>query len=783
MPRFLRWTFRLLVFATLLVLAASGALVVWLDRKAADPKLAGDAAAQLSEALGARVSIGALDVHWPGWLTCDRVTVRLDGDAPGAPLAEIEAVDLLFSPSSLFHRRPAFLEARIVNPRLALRLQPDGTLAVPPCFQGAAPLGTSPVVPARAGWVERFDISDAEVRLAEADGPRLLLAEGVDLRGNLRRLASGAAGEAHLGAGKVTLPNGLELVRLTSVLSLADGIAALKDVRARAGPATFEGTLSVDRQGGTPRIRFAAAAKSASRRGIGKFVDLPEFLAFDAGGAVLQGEGDLENPGAIVVTGTVSTRNTRLDVNRILKTAGVSAVFPGWDAVRLGDAAADLSHSNGCWRLANIATTAPPQAAAASGDLWFWRGGGSAGSLACTLPLGGGQVRADFNFHGATNALPYTARITLRGVGLAVFLKPFDIRLASAKGAPPLDAYLDGQGRVEADVRFTGDPHKPGGAADGAVSIEGLTLAGERLLKDAGVPADLPDLRALSFGTVTGAVTMAGREMRFRGFRSRGNSPARLGLDFALTPSGLAEAAISVDVAVLRGRFQGRLNQKPGAGRARPFGLAVDALNLDAPGLLRAFRLDPGKLEGLATVRFSGEGDLANPAGLRGAGTVAIRPARIRNVNIFTILGTMLAMPGVGSFDLDSVASGFRIAERTVHLDGVRSAPETRTHFTAQGAIGFDGAMRLKGELAINSGAPGFVGNVLYKTGLRANRGMIRVPFTVTDRANKPRVALDTPGLAGSAARSVIDNVPLVNRIPALFRKKQPPAGPEDSRK
>lgn len=787
MSRAFRWLVRVSVAVVLMALIASVAVALWLDRKLADPELAGDVAARLSKAIGAEVRILSLDFLWPGWIEVEGASVRLEDDVADFPMLEVGKIQLLISPRSLLDRRIRCPIVHIVRPKFAFRLRPDGSLALPRKLGrvGAGDMGVGDVVapPTKPPWLRsgegwlaaigRHSVIDGTLTLFESDGSRSFLAEDVNLRGHLVLGGPGAGGATRLGAGRVILKNGTALAGMDGMLAFAGGTARLTDARATIDGASVEGEMFVDRTEGAPRFHFSAKVANVARRHIGRFFDLPDCLTFDEADARLRGEGDLENPDRVDASGVLVCRDTRLAANDVLKLVGAGIDFDGWESIRFGDTTANLTFSNGWFRIEDIATDSPGADTSGSGHVAWGPAGQGEANLAGGLPLCGGRVDVAFRYGGDAASMPFATGIALRHVRLREFLAPFDIRIAPKRRGPGLESYL--QGRFTGAAEVAGDLRAPGAVAKGNASVDSLSVAMERLLRDLGVPADLPDLRAVAFGAVGGAISLTNGAFRIEGFRGAGgNPPSRIEASLESGPGGLAHALIALDLPIWEGRVSARLEQKSPAGNRRPFGVSLRGAGLDAPAILRSFRLDPGSLEGRATTDFSGGGDLAATDRLQGAGSFAIRPAHIRKVKTLNVLASLIAMPKLGSFDLDSIEADYRIANRVVTFAEVRTAPKSRDHFTAQGTIGFDGATDLRGALVVNSGAPGFVGNTLYAIGLKANRGFIQVPFTVTGKAGNPKVSITAPGLAGSAATTVIDHIPLINRIPGLFRKREP---------
>lgn len=787
MSRSFRWLARILVALVLMALTASAGVALWLDRKLADPRLAGEVAARLSEAIGADVRIESLDFLWPGWIEIEGASVRLDGDPADHPMLEVPSIQVLISPTSLLDRRLHCPIVQIAGPRFAFHLRADGSFALPRkparvdaggsrTGTAAGPMAQRPPDGPGDQWlaaIDRYAVSDATLMLSEADGSRSFLAEGVALQGHFDVGGSRAGGSARVSSARVVLKNGTAIEDFRAALTLTNGATRMTDVRAMIDGASARGELSTEQKDGAQGFHFSAKVTNVQRRHLQKFFSLPDYLTFDEADATVRGEGDIENPEKIAASGALVCRDTRLAANQLLRHTGIKATFGGWDSIRFGDTTANLAYSNRWFRIADIATDPTRTVASGSGHVAFGPAGEGEAHLAGALPLCGGMADVTFRYRGDAASMPFSAGIALQRVGLREFLAPFDIRVASARNAPKLETYL--QGRLAGDIAFTGDLRAPGAIGNGNASIDSLTVALERLLRDLGVPADLPDIRSVSFGAVAGGLSVTNGALRITRLRSAGrNTPARIEASLASGPDGLAEALIALDLPIWKGRVNARIEQKRALGDRRPFAVSLRGADLDTPGVLRSFRLNPGSLEGRTTIDFSGGGDVRALDRLQGKGSLAIRPARIRGIKTLNILASLLAMPGLGSFNLDSLEADYRIANRTATFTEIRTAPPSRDHFTARGTLGFDGATDFKGTLVVNSGAPGFVGNTLYALGLKANRGIIQVPFSITGNTRNPRVKIDAPGLAGSAASGVIDNIPLINRLPGLFRKREP---------
>ncbi|MCC6355946.1 MAG: hypothetical protein IT577_18820 [Verrucomicrobiae bacterium] len=787
MSHAVRWSVRVIVALVLMALIASVAAALWLDRRLADPALGGEVAARLSEAIGAEVRIASLNFLWPGWIEIEGASVRLEDDPADRPMLEVGEIRLLISPGSLLERRVYCPIVQIVRPKLAFHLRADGSIALPRKLgrraTGDPGAGEVLALPARPAWprsgeewlaaIGRHSLTEATLMLFEADGSRSFLAEDVNLRGRFDLGGSGAGGTARLDAGRVILKNGASLSGLDGMLTVGRGMARLTEARAMIDGASVEGELFTDRTEGAPRFHFSAKVAHVTRRHLERFFDLPDYMTFGEADATVRGEGDIENPERVAASGALVCRDTRAAANQVLRLVGAGVTCDGWESIRFGDTTANVAYSNGWFQIEDIATDSPSADTSGSGRVAFGPAGRGEANLAGCLPLSGGKVDVAFRYGGDAASMPFAAKISLRRAHLREFLAPFDIRMGSNRRAPRLEAYL--QGRVSGAAEFNGDLRAPGACGRGKASVDSLTVAVERLLQDLGVPADLPDVRAVAFGAVEGTLSVTNGSFRIEGLRGAGGNPhSRIEAGLESGPDGVGRALVALDLPVWKGRVNARLEQKPASANRRPFGVTLRGAELDAPSVLRSFRVDPVSLEGRATLDFSGGGDLGAPDRLQGAGSLAIRPARIQKVKTLNILASMIAMPGLGSFNLDSIETDYRIANRVVTLAEIRTAPKSRDHFTAQGTIGFDGATDLKGVLVVNSGAPGFVGNTLYAMGLKANRGFIQVPFAVTGKIGNPKVSISAPGLVGSAATTVIDHIPLLNRIPGLFRKREP---------
>lgn len=794
----MRWAVWASIGALLLALIASCGVAVWLDRRLTDPRLTDQIGDQLSHALGARVRIGSLDFSWPSWIACNETTIRLaDESETGRPLAEVAELRLMVLPTSLLTRRPHITLIELGGPKITLRLTTEGKLALPNIFgtirtSAAGPGTQGAPAPDHVGrgdprWnlslprFERIRITDGELRLIEADGSQSFAARGLRLRGGVSPGASGPIGHGRVKVADIVLKNGLEIHNIAAGLAMTNSSISLQDVRATIDGATLAASLSTYPRGKIQRYEFCARVEDISPDTLKRFVTLPAYLSFDRADAELSGDAALERPEKLRASGAITAHGGSLSANALLGIAGIPATVPGWDAIDLGQVRGSLSVSNGWFLLDGLRAQPPTETVRADGDVAFGPAWQSRSKINCMLPIGKGAVRCEFSHDGGTNAMPYAADIAIANVGLPLLLKAFDVQFVQKRRTLRFHDYVDGT--VSAALRADGDFTGPAGTTTGSLAVANASLAGLKLLADMGSRPDIPELTSVRFGALTGELTSRDGTFVIRNLKPQGRAaPSRFEASFSTGRDSRLTGNFALGFPLWLGRASATLALKPSRSTDQSFTLSIDLADIDTGTAFRAFRGDPKSLGGRGSLRFAGTGQISRPDNLKGNGTLAVRPAKIQGAKFLALLGALITMPGLDQLNLDSLESDFTVSERAIRFAAIRTTPKTRTHFEGQGAMTFDGDIDMRARLMLNAGLPGMISKTLGTLTLKPSDGIVAVPFRVTGKVGDPRVKLDGAGVPGAVTSGVIDHVPLVNRIPSLFKRRKPEEPKGDAR-
>ncbi|HPA17049.1 MAG TPA: AsmA-like C-terminal region-containing protein [Verrucomicrobiae bacterium] len=769
-----------------LALATSCGVALWLDRRLADPRLPSQIGDQLSRLLGAQVQIDSIDFAWPGWIQCNTAKVRLHGEPdPRPPLAEIAALRLLVSPASLLTRHPRIAVVRLDRPKIALRLMPNGQLALPDSIgsapihravpplsrDGPAPGLTSP--PPFLANFDHFEITDGELSLSEADGSRSFAAAGLRVRGGLSLGRSGAFGHGHINAREIVLKNGVRIDHLDSTFASTNASVCLPDLRASVNGASLDASLHTSQRDGIQRFAFHGRIQDLTPRDLERFFILPGCFSFKHANGELEGSAELERPEDLLATGSLACRGAKLSANTLLRTAGMPTSFPDWNTIDLGQIRGNISISNSWVHLERLETADAEDGVAASGRLTFGPARQSSAQISATIPLGKGSVRCEYHHAGNTNVMPYAAQISVDRVSLPLLLRSFDIKFAH--GDRTLHGHDYAAGIVSASLLTCGDFVTAGESTTGTVMIADGTVAGLRLLNDLGVTWDAPELRSVRFGRLSGSLASSNGTLRVESLGPRDRSaPARFETSFIAGPNDRLDAKFILELPIWEGRTNTKLTLRPGGQIGRMLNLSINAESINTALALKSFRADPRLLDGRASFRFSGESPAAAMQALRGEGSIAVRPAKIQGAKFLAVLGSLLAMPGLDNLNLDFLQSDFTVSEQALRFTEIQSGPKNRTHLNGSGTVRFNGAMDMRGRLMLNSGLPGMISKTIGVIALKPSEGIVAVPFTITGPIDNPRVRIDSVRTAGAVTSSAIDHIPLVNRIPLLFRKRKP---------
>ena len=189
------------------------------------------------------------------------------------------------------------------------------------------------------------------------------------------------------------------------------------------------------------------------------------------------------------------------------------------------------------------------------------------------------------------------------------------------------------------------------------------------------------------------------------------------------------------------GEITGRFNMRP-ADADSPFtvevrfqGLEVDTIVADAGGPLGMVQ---GRLEGHLTA----SGKTADRNALSGVGEIHLRDGQVRQYSLLVALGQLLQIDELSRLQFDEAQVKYHITPGVVTIDElVLSSSNIR--LSAVGTISFDGALRLKSQLAINEN----IRKQLFRP-IRENfqpieqSGFAAVNIEVNGTVDKPRTNL-----------------------------------------
>lgn len=104
-----------------------------------------------------------------------------------------------------------------------------------------------------------------------------------------------------------------------------------------------------------------------------------------------------------------------------------------------------------------------------------------------------------------------------------------------------------------------------------------------------------------------------------------------------------------------------------------------------------------GKLQG----DFEASGKTADPGGLIGKGEISLRNGRVRQYSLLVLLGEIFQIDELRELHLEQAEAKYQVSPGLVAIDElILRSPNIR--LSASGTIGFDGALKLDSQLAIN---------------------------------------------------------------------------------
>jgi len=104
-----------------------------------------------------------------------------------------------------------------------------------------------------------------------------------------------------------------------------------------------------------------------------------------------------------------------------------------------------------------------------------------------------------------------------------------------------------------------------------------------------------------------------------------------------------------------------------------------------------------GKLQG----DFEASGKTADPEGLIGKGEISLRDGRVRQYSLLVLLGEIFQIDELRELHLEQAEAKYQVSSGLVAIDElILRSPNIR--LSASGTIGFDGALKLDSQLAIN---------------------------------------------------------------------------------
>src|SRR5436309_6904599 len=104
-----------------------------------------------------------------------------------------------------------------------------------------------------------------------------------------------------------------------------------------------------------------------------------------------------------------------------------------------------------------------------------------------------------------------------------------------------------------------------------------------------------------------------------------------------------------------------------------------------------------GELEG----SFQASGKTADPNALVGSGEIFLREGRVEQYRLLVLLGQILQIEDLQELHLEQAEAKYQLSPGVVTVDElILRSPNIR--LTASGTVGFDGALQLNSQLAIN---------------------------------------------------------------------------------
>ena len=180
--------------------------------------------------------------------------------------------------------------------------------------------------------------------------------------------------------------------------------------------------------------------------------------------------------------------------------------------------------------------------------------------------------------------------------------------------------------------------------------------------------------------------------MRDRFFLDQLRSPLRY------EPDVLELSKITARVA--NGEVNGYFAVQPEAEDA-PFTTSVNFHDVLADQIVEHAGGPKGMVRGKLEGNFQASGKTGDAETLSGKGEIFLREGRVEQYRLLVLLGQILQIEELQELHLDQAEAKYHLSPGLVTIDElILRSPNIR--LTATGTVGFDGALRLKSQLAIN---------------------------------------------------------------------------------
>src|SRR5207249_12031809 len=148
------------------------------------------------------------------------------------------------------------------------------------------------------------------------------------------------------------------------------------------------------------------------------------------------------------------------------------------------------------------------------------------------------------------------------------------------------------------------------------------------------------------------------------------------------------------------GEINGYFAMQPEA-EDSPFTTSVKFRNVLADQIVENAGGPKGMVKGELEGSFQASGKTADPNALVGSGEIFLRDGRVQHYSLLVLLGQILQIEELQELHLEQADAKYRLSPGLVTLDElILRSPNIR--LTASGTVGFDGALQLNSQLAIN---------------------------------------------------------------------------------